>query len=180
MELLVHPLANKTEFPFHSLTPPPPPRCVFIFGRGIHTAADAAHSLVTEISPQLAALTPPPLLSCLHMLDEHIGHIVLWLGYFTFWAALLRGSRHASGLKPDFSLSVRTCAAAAVMGATHAVALIESSHPELCFLPLLLPPIALCSPAAPPLLRAFTVTFAAALAAAMLAYVPPPSRIEIL
>jgi hypothetical protein len=114
------------------------------------------------------------------MLDEHIGHIVLWLGYFTFWAALLRGSRHASGLKPDFSVSARTCAAAAVMGATHAVALIESSHPELCLLPLLLPPIALSSPAAPPLLRAFTVTFAAALAAAMLAYVPPLSRIDIL
>jgi hypothetical protein len=137
--------------------------CIFIFGRGIHTAADAAYSLVTEISPTLAAATPAPLLSCLHMLDEHIGHLVLWSGYFAFWGVLLRASRGRC------SLDATACAAAALMGATHAVGLIESSHPELCLLPLLLSIFALVAPA-PLLLRVFTVIFGASLLATMAAY----------
>ncbi len=137
--------------------------CIFIFGRGIHTAADAAYSLVTEISPALAAATPAPLLACLHMLDEHIGHLVLWSGYFAFWAVLLRGSRRRC------SLDAKACAAAALMGATHAVGLIESSHPELCVLPLLVSVFALVAKA-PLLLRVFTVIFGASLLATMAAY----------
>lgn len=138
--------------------------CVFIFGRGIHTAADAAHSLVTEISPSLAALTPPALLSCLHMLDEHVGHVVLWSGYFAFWIVLLRGSRRAC------KFEARACAAAVVMGATHAVALIESSHPELGLFALVIASVAFRAKNSPFLLRCFTIIFAASLIAAMAAY----------
>jgi hypothetical protein len=150
----------------------PARRCVFIFGRGVHTAADAAHSLVTEISPHLAAATPPPLLSCLRLLDEHVGHLILFSGYFAFWAVLLRGSRPDNATKIQLSFSswdMRACIAAVVMGATHAVALIESSHPELCLLPLLLSIVAAFSQA-PLLLRVFTIVFAATLLAAMAAY----------
>jgi hypothetical protein len=138
--------------------------CLFLFGRGVHTAADAAYSLITEISPSLAAATPPPLLSCLHMLDEHIGHLLLWAGYFAFWAALLHGSRLVC------PLHARPCAAAVLMGTTHAVALIESSHPELCILVILLAVIAFRAKFAPLLLRVFTLIFAVSLIAAMAAY----------
>jgi hypothetical protein len=112
------------------------------------------------------------------MLDEHIGHLVLWTGYFAFWATLLRGSRCACSLKLDFSIKARTCAAAFVMGATHAVALIESSHPELCILPLLLAILALRSSTCPLLLRIFTLAFTAALAAAMASCVSPLDAVK--
>jgi hypothetical protein len=55
------------------------------------------------------------------------------------------------------------------MGATHAVGLIESSHPELCLQPLLLAFIAAFSKSAL-LLRAFTVIFAVTLLAGIAAY----------
>jgi hypothetical protein len=99
------------------------------------------------------------------LLDEHVGHVVLWLGYFSFWAVLLAGSRLAC------VIDVRVCGAAVVMGATHAIGIIESSHPELCVLPLLVAVVAVrCRHTAPALFCAFTCIFATCLLLTVAAY----------
>jgi hypothetical protein len=75
----------------------------------------------------MAAAVPADLLSLIHFLDEDVGHWLLWLPYFPL-LALLTYAAATIGRRPAVARPAAAVAAAAgaLMGATHAVAVIES------------------------------------------------------
>jgi hypothetical protein len=110
------------------LTPKPPPRTQI--GRAVHSSADAIHAYATEVRPHLAADVPPDLLALIRYLDDDLGHWLLWLPFFPLLALLtVARARTAPAAAPSGPrAAVAAAAAGALMGATHAVAVIESGH----------------------------------------------------
>uniref|UniRef100_A0A7S4JB05 Uncharacterized protein n=1 Tax=Guillardia theta TaxID=55529 RepID=A0A7S4JB05_GUITH len=100
---------------------------VFQMGRILHCSADAIHSYATEIKDYSKDM-PRDVLDLIHFLDEDMGHWILFASYFSLLSLLTAyypTGHHSKERAPSPLLPL---VSGLVMGATHAVAVIESSH----------------------------------------------------
>jgi hypothetical protein len=109
----------------------------FQVGRSVHIAADAIHTYATEIH-EYKHRVPTDMLELIYFLDEDLGHWLLFIPYYSLLALLTSCYRPEEEKKttkrshdvPPLSTRTRVqiILAGLLMGATHAVAVIESSH----------------------------------------------------
>ena len=124
---------------------------IFQVGRSVHIAADAIHTYATEIH-EYKNRVPTDMLELIYFLDEDLGHWLLFIPYYSLLALLTSCYRPEGEKKtttmpvsllvatprtaqrshdvPPWSTRTRVqiILAGLLMGATHAVAVIESSH----------------------------------------------------